>query len=96
MAKHDNITAELPHDVYADVEAAVSAGEFGSLGEAVSRVMTEWATMRRIEAEAFTARARAMITESRSDPRPPVDAEDVFDRLEAKYTAMIEAEGHRE
>jgi len=86
MGKIEQIIADLPDDVYADVGAAVSAGEFASVGDAVVQVMRDWSAVRRAETPEFTAYALARIEESRRNPRPGIPADDVFAELRARYT----------
>lgn len=85
MGKHETITAEIDGDIYADVEAAVAAGEFASVEEALTLIVSEWVAARRFESPDEIARIRALIEESRADPRPSVPAEEVFAELEARY-----------
>ncbi len=85
MGKHETITAEIDEDIYADVEAAVAAGEFASVEEALTLIVSEWVAARRFESPEEIARIRALIEESRADPRPSVPAEEVFAELEARY-----------
>ena len=96
MGKVERISGEVPADIYADVEAAVSAGELESPAALVNRLVTQWATERRTDTPEYVAWVRAKIEEGRKDSRPPVPADEVFDRLEAKYTAMMAAADHRE
>jgi antitoxin ParD1/3/4 len=85
MGKHETITAEIDADIYADVKAAVTSGEFTSVAEALTLIVSEWAAARRFENPEDVARIRALIEESRADPRPSIPAEDVFAELEARY-----------
>jgi len=91
MGKHETITAEIDADIYADVEAAVSAGEFSSVAEAVALIVGEWSADRRTdnhkaESPEFIAYAKALIEESRRDPRPSIPADVVFAELRARYS----------
>lgn len=91
MGKHETITAEIGADIYADVEAAVAAGEFASVGDALALIVGEWAADRRAEARPaespeFVAYAKALIEESRRDPRPSIPADVVFAELRARYS----------
>ena len=91
MGKHETITAEIDEDIYADVEAAVAAGEFASVAEALAAIVGEWSAERRleepqVETPEFVAYARAMIEESRRDPRPSIPADIVFAELRARYS----------
>lgn len=85
MGKHETITAEIDEDIYADVEAAVAAGEFTSVAEAFAMIVSEWVAARRFESPEEIARIRALIEESRADTRPSIPAEEVFAELEARY-----------
>lgn len=90
MAKHEIITAEVDEGIYADVEAAVAQGEFASMAEAVTMIVSDWAADRRtdraqVDTPAFQAFALAMVEESRQDPRPSVAAEEAFADLRARY-----------
>jgi Arc/MetJ-type ribon-helix-helix transcriptional regulator len=91
MGKHETITAEIDEDIYAYVEAAVAAGEFASVEEALTLIVSEWVAERRAEegpAETpeFVAYAKALIEESRRDPRPNIPADVVFAELRARYS----------
>jgi Arc/MetJ-type ribon-helix-helix transcriptional regulator len=91
MGKHETITAEIDEDIYADVEAAVAAGEFASVGEALAMIVSVWAVERRaeerpVETPEFIAYAKALIEESRRDPRPSIPADVVFAELRARYS----------
>ena len=85
MGKIEKITADLPDDVYADVEAAVAAGEFESVGDAVVDVMTAWSRDRHAASPEFMAYAKAKIEESRRDTRPGIPAEELFAELRARF-----------
>ncbi|WP_428151038.1 hypothetical protein [Brevundimonas sp.] len=90
MGKIEKITAEIDEDIYADVEAAVASGEFASVGEALTLIVSEWAAERRVEERPvetpeFVAYAKALIEESRRDARPSIPADVVFAELRARY-----------
>jgi Arc/MetJ-type ribon-helix-helix transcriptional regulator len=91
MGKPAFIGGEVSDDVYADVQSAVSSGEVASPDALVSQLVTDWSS-RRAETPQFVAQVRAAIDESRRDTRPAVPAGDVFDRLDARLAALIEAE----
>ena len=91
MGKHETITAEIDEDIYADVEAAVAAGEFASVADALAVIVSEWAVERRseeprTETPEFVAYAKAMIEDSRRDPRPSIPADVVFAEHRARYS----------
>lgn len=81
---------ELEDWVEQDVEAVAVDGE--TTAQTAARIVTEWATLRRSETPEFVTAARAAIAEGRADPRPAHPADEVFDRLEAKYAAMAAAD----
>lgn len=91
MGKIEQIVADLPAEVLADIEYAVSAGEFGSVGEAVTQMATDWAMGRHTDTPEFQARALAMIEESRRDPHPGYPMEEVFAELRARYADPADA-----
>ncbi len=87
MTRAARVVLELEDWVEADIEAAAAEGE--STADTAARIVTEWAALRRAESPAFVAKAKAAVAESRRDPRPPIPADEVFDRLEARYAAMV-------
>jgi len=89
MGKIERIVADLPEEVFADIERAVSAGEFGSVGEAVTQMATAWAADRRSDTPQFIARVRKAIEDSRADPHPGYPLDEVLAELDARYAAMI-------
>ena len=91
MGKMERIVAEVPKDVFADIEDAVSAGEFSSVEDAVTTLATEWSTSRRADSPEFRAHALAMIEESRRDPHPGYPMEEVFAELRARYADPVGA-----
>jgi Arc/MetJ-type ribon-helix-helix transcriptional regulator len=88
MGKHETVTADLDGDLYAEVQRAVEAGAFASVGEAVAHAVALWADARREHPPEFVARARAAIAESRADAHPGYDSSDVFSELHAELAAM--------
>ncbi|WGM45609.1 hypothetical protein KOAAANKH_00472 [Brevundimonas sp. NIBR10] len=89
MGKMERVVAELPKDVFADIEEAVSAGEFSSVQDAVTTLATEWSTNRRADSPEFRAHALAMIEESRRDSHPGYPMEEVFAELRARYADPV-------
>ena len=95
MGKIERIVADLPEDVFADIEQAVSAGEFGSVSEAVAHMAKAWVADRRADAPSFVARTRKAIEDSRADPHPGYPVDEVLAELDARYAAMIPDGDHR-
>ena len=85
MGKIEKITGDIDADVYAEVEAAVSRGDVASPEALVKALVTDWASHQRSDSPAEIERIRALIEESRADPRPSIPAEEVFAELEARY-----------
>ena len=85
MCKIEQISADVDADVYAEVEAAVSRGELASPEALVKALVTDWVAHQHSNSPAEMAQIRALISESRADPRPSIAAEDVFAELEARY-----------
>ncbi|WP_421730859.1 hypothetical protein [Brevundimonas sp.] len=89
MGKHETITAEISDDAYADVQAAVAAGEFSDVNQAISEIVSDWVAVRRADAPEFLAYAKARIEESRADPRPSLPAEEAFAALRSRYSDPV-------
>lgn len=85
MGKIERISGDVDADVYAEVEAAVARGDLMSPDALVNELVTEWATSQRFDAPEEVARIRALIEESRADPRPSIPAEEIFAELEVRY-----------
>ncbi|SUS06661.1 conserved hypothetical protein [uncultured Defluviicoccus sp.] len=92
MPTTEKLSITLPTDMARMIREKVAQGAYASNSE----VIREGLRMLQ-EAEALRAQKlawmREKIEESRNDPRPAVPAEEVFDRLEAKYQRMIDAQG---
>lgn len=82
----------LSPELRRDLEASVEAGDFASVSEALRDAVNRWARERRERAE-WKDRIRADVQRSLRDRRPDIEMDEVFDRLEAKILARIEAAG---
>ncbi len=77
---------ELAPEMAADLHAAVAGGEFGSVSEIVAAALEAWQAQRALEGW-DTGEVRRLVQEG-MDSGPGIPAEQVFDRLLARYRAM--------
>jgi antitoxin ParD1/3/4 len=92
MPTTEKLSITLPTDMARMVREKVEQGSYASNSEVIReglRMFQEAEALR----EQKLAWMREKIQESLDDPRPPVPAEEVFDRLEAKYRKMVEDHG---
>jgi antitoxin ParD1/3/4 len=92
MPTTEKLSITLPTDMARMIREKVAQGTYASNSEVIRdglRMLQEADALR----EQKLAWMREKIEESRNDPRPPVPAQEVFDRLEAKYQRMIDAQG---
>ena len=83
MGKVEKISIALPHEMVADLKAAVDRGEYATTSEAVREALRDWRLKRKVE-ELDVEDLRRLVQEG-IDSGPAVDAETVFARLRAKY-----------
>jgi len=88
MGRHERISTDLPDYMVDELRSAVESGEFASTDEAVREALAHWMGARATHA-LTTDELRASL--QREMEGPGRDADVVFDRLEAKYRALIEA-----
>lgn len=87
MNDGETITIELG-DLAPRVQERVESGEYSSASEVI-RAGIE--ALEREEA-GFDEYLREKVEEALNDPRPDIPMEEVFDRLERKYAALIAAD----
>lgn len=88
MGKHERISTDLPTYMVSELRAAVASGEFASTDEAVREALTHWLvarTMGPVTVDELRLRLE------REVDAPGLDADGVFERLEAKYRGFAEA-----
>lgn len=85
MGKLETISGTVEADVHAEIEAAIARGDLTSSEQLVSELVTDWAASQRVISGHEADRIRALIEESRADPRPSIPLEDVIAELEARY-----------
>jgi antitoxin ParD1/3/4 len=88
MRKIDKISIALPHDLVAEVKAAVERGEYSTTSEVVRDALRDWRLKRKVEA--LDVEDLKRLVQEGIDSGPSVDAETVFARLRAKYTKKPE------
>lgn len=92
MPTTEKFSITLPADMARMIREKVAQGAYASNSEVIReglRMLQDAEALR----EQKLAWMREKIQESLDDPRPPVPADEVFDRLEAKYRKMAEDQG---
>nr|WP_314122148.1 hypothetical protein [uncultured Brevundimonas sp.] len=89
MGRHERISTDLPAYMIGQLRAAVDAGEFASTDEAVREALRHW-LVGRSTASMTTDELRNHLRAERDAPGQDADA--VFDRLDAKYSALVAAD----
>ena len=92
MQTTEKLSITLPVDMARIVREKVEQGAYASNSEVIReglRLFQEAEALR----EQKLAWMREKIQESLDDPHPAVPADEVFDRLEAKYRKMAEDQG---
>lgn len=93
MAAAEKISVTLTPEMLRLVEAAVEAGEFASVSEALRDAIRAWQREREERAERLEA-IRARIRRSLEDPRPPLTMEEVDERLESLFRELEARHGN--
>ncbi len=83
MANVEKLSVALTPDMVAEVRAAVEAGDYGSVSEVIRDALRDWRLRRRIES-LETEELRRLVQQG-IDSGPGLDADDVFDRLRARF-----------
>ena len=89
MPTVEKISIALPAEMAAVVRQAVEVGEYSSNSEVIREALRDWnhkRALRRQEVEEL----RRMWQQALEDKRPGVPVDDVLDRLEKRYQAMID------
>lgn len=87
MGKHETITTEISDTTASAVREAVEAGDFESAEDVVRHALTEWRIAGRTP-KIGADELRVMLDKGLEGPGRP--AEDVFDDLDARLSALIE------
>jgi len=89
MATPEKINVVVPAEIAAIVREAVDAGEFASSSEIVGEALLAWSRSRGSR-EHGPDDLRSAWNTAVSDSTTGVPADDVLDRLESKYAAMVQ------
>lgn len=92
MTTAEKISIALPPEMVAIVHGAVATGEYASSSEVVRDALRDWTHKRSLRQQGV-AELRQVWREARQDKRPGVSTDDVLDRLEQKYQAIVDAAG---
>ncbi|MCK6423270.1 MAG: type II toxin-antitoxin system ParD family antitoxin [Aquabacterium sp.] len=90
MTTTDKISIALPAEMVAAVRAAVATGEYASNSEVVRDALRDWNHKRRLRQQGVTA-LRSAWQEALADSEGGVASDDVLDRLERKYQALLDS-----
>lgn len=90
MPTVEKISIALPAEMVSMVRGAVDAGEYASSSEVVRDALRDW-SHKRMAREQGVEELRRLWQEALERNGPYVPAEEVFDRLRAKYQAMADA-----
>lgn len=93
MPNVEKISIALPTEMAASVRQAVEAGEYSSNSEVVREALRDW-TLKRNLRQYEVDELRRMWQQAIDDKQPGLPVDDVLDRLEKKYQAMIGEAGH--
>lgn len=88
MATIEKISVALPHEMVADLRAAVEGGEYASASEVVREALRDWKLRRKLEFLEIEELRR--LVQEGIDSGPGIDANVVFAELCAEFSAMPE------
>ncbi len=92
MPTVEKISIALPPEMAALLRQAVATGEYASSSEVVRDALRDWTHKRQLQQNGI-AELRALWHEAREKNGPYVPADEVMQRLERKYQAIVDAAG---
>lgn len=92
MTTSEKISIALPAEMVAMLRGAVATGEYASSSEVVRDALRDWHRKRELRQQGV-ADLRRLWQEALADKSPGVAADEVLDRLERKYKAIVDAAG---
>jgi antitoxin ParD1/3/4 len=91
----EKITIALPSEMATLVRQAVETGEYASSSEVIQDALRDW-NHKRLLRQQGVDELRQVWQQARDDSRPAVAADEVLDRLERKYQAMVNTPAPRD
>jgi antitoxin ParD1/3/4 len=91
MTTTERLVLDLPSDLVETIRGAVQRGDFGSESEAVSTILRTWSNDELAEDDVEAIRKFVAEATAEIDAGLGVDADEVFDRLETRYTPRVTA-----
>lgn len=92
MSTAEKISIALPAEMVLSIRSAVATGEYASSSEVVRDALRDWTQKRSLRQQGVDD-LRQVWQAARADTTPGVSADDVLDRLERKYQALVDAKG---
>lgn len=83
MSQVEKLSIAMPSEMAAELRAAVEAGEYSSVSEAVRDALRGWRLRRKVEALELDELRR--LVQEGADSGPGIEADTVFARLRARY-----------
>lgn len=89
MSTVEKISIALPSEMATVVRQAVEAGEYSSNSEVIREALRDW-THKRLLRQQEIEELRHLWQQAIDDKRPSVPVDDVLNRLEKRYQALID------
>ncbi len=83
MQQHEPVQIDVLSEMVADLRAAVAAGEFSSVSEAVQRAVEDWQAKRALAA--WDVEELRRLVQDGAESGPGIEAATVFARLRASH-----------
>jgi antitoxin ParD1/3/4 len=95
MSTIEKISIALPAEMVVQLRRAVDAGEYASSSEVVRDALRDWNQKRTLRQQGVEE-LRKLWNQALEDKTPGTPVNEVFDRLERRYTALADAGGNAE
>ncbi len=90
MGRYEKITAEVTDEMVAFMREAVASGSYASSDAVIRDAMMAW--MQSDRATPLGQEELRRLLDAGRDSGPGIPAEEVFDELIAKYSAMVDSQ----